>query len=173
MDRIDMSKRIVIGREVPDGTYIGKLRGMRVYLEGSVGDDIICVRTYLDKVYPGGKYQPVADLNLSKDYCDGAYHVDLMRVDHRFQGHGLAPLLYRYVLRKLGIVLQAGKYQSAGGRKLWAQLAKMKDVTVFACYRRGKEALVIDDLDQDDEELHHESVKLYDGRTIYTFAVAA
>ena len=172
MNRIDMPKRVSLGNDYLDGTFVGKLRGMLVYLEGDVGDEFLNVRVYRNEELADGKHNVIADLVLSTEYCKGAYHVDLMRVSHRYQGHGIAPLLYAFLLRKLGIILQAGTAQSGGGRRLWAELAKMKGVTVFAATKRAKSALVID-LDKDDEELTHESVKLYDGRTIYTFAVAA
>jgi GNAT superfamily N-acetyltransferase len=174
MNRIDMPKRVSLGNDFPDGTFVGKLRGMLVYLEGEVGDDLLCVRVYRNEELDGFAYKRkvIADLMLSTEYCKGAYHVDLMRVDHRYQGHGIAPLLYRFLLRKLGIILQAGTAQSGGGRKLWAQLGKMKGVQLFAATRRGKSARVLE-VDKEDEELTDESVKLYDGRTVYTFAVAA
>ena len=171
MERIDMSKRVSLPAERPQGTYVGKLRGMLVYLEGDVGDYIINVTVYHNQKVSGGKYRTIAQLSLSTDYADGAYHVDLMRIDYRFQGHGIAPLIYRYVMRKLGIILQAGTSQSAGGRKLWAQLVKMKDITVFAQTRRGKAHIL--ELDKDDEELHCESLNIYDGhQQVYTFAMA-
>ena len=174
MERIDMSKRVVLARQVPEGTYLGKLRGTLVYMEGSLGDDVVWIQVYMNQRLAGGKHQMVADLSLSTEYCSGAYHVDLMRVDYRFQGHGIAPLIYRFILRKLGIVIQAGTAQSLGGRKLWAQLVKMKGITIFASGKRGRVATIIDDIDRDDDELHHEDIKLYDGiREVYTFAVAA
>jgi len=172
MNRIDMSKRVSLGNDYLEGTFVGKLRGMLVYLEGEVGDDLLTVRVYRDQELANGMHNVIADLMLSTEYCKGAYHVDLMRVSDRYQGHGIAPLLYAFLLRKLGIILQAGTCQSAGGRKLWAQLGKMKGVKLFAATKRSKSAVVID-VDKDDEELTDESVKLYDGRTIYTFAVAA
>jgi len=167
-----MNKRIVLKAKRPEGTYLGKLKGMRVYLEGEVGDEVIFVQVYENLDLGGGKYQPIADLNLFNGRAKGAYHVDLMRVDYRYQGHGIAPLVYRYVLRKLGIVIQAGECQSAGGRKLWAQLAKMGGVMVYGLHRRSSEAHTFD-MDEAEDELTHESIKVYDGpRSFYTFAVA-
>ena len=172
MNRIDMSKRVSLGNDFHDGTFVGKLRGMLVYLEGEVGDDLLCARVYRDEELADGKHNVIADLMLSTEYCKGAYHVDMMRVSHRYQGHGIAPLLYRFLLRKLGIILQAGTAQSLGGRKLWAQLGKMKGVQLFAATPRGKRAHVLE-VDTEDEELYNENIDLYDGRTVYTFAVAA
>jgi len=172
MNRIDMPKRVTLGNDFADGTFVGKLRGMLVYLEGDVGDDFLCVRVYRDEELADGKRNVIADLMLSTEYCKGAYHVDLMRVSYRYQGHGIAPLLYRFLLRKLGIILQAGTAQSGGGRKLWAQLGKMKGIKLFAATPRAKSAHVLE-IDTEDEELYNENINLYDGRTVYTFAVAA
>lgn len=167
-----MNKRIALKATRPEGKYLGMLKGMRVYLEGEVGDEVIFVQVYQNLDLGGGKYQLIADLNLYNGKAKGAYHVDLMRIDYRYQGHGLAPLIYRFVLRKVGITLQAGTLQSAGGRKIWAQLAKTKGVMVYALHRRDTEARAFD-LDEDDNELHHEAFKVYDGpRSVYTFAVA-
>lgn len=169
-----MSKRVALRPEHPEGHRVGRHRGMDVYLDGDLGEDYICVTLYGNKVGGSGRRQVISKLSLSTEYCDNAYHVDLMEVDHRFQGHGIAPLLYRYLIRKLGIILQAGTAQSVGGRKIWAQLAKMKDITVFAAYPRGgrRQAFMID-LDKEAEELEHDSVELYDGRKVYTFAASA
>lgn len=172
MERIDMSKRVTLRSERPEGRRIGRLRGMDVYLEGDLWEDYIMVVVYGAKARKAGHREVISKLSLSTDHCDAAYHVDLMEVDHRYQGHGIAPLLYRYLLRKLGIILQAGTSQSAGGRKIWAQLARMKDVTVYAVYERGRKAYLIDSEDEADE-LEHDSVNLYDGREVYTFAVAS
>lgn len=167
-----MNKRVTLATHRPQGRYVGRLKGMLVYLEGDVGDDIIFVQVYNAQKLAGGKHKTIADLNLSNDYCKGAYHVDLMRIDSRYQGHGIAPLLYRYVMKRLGIIIQAGTCQSSGGRKLWAQLAKTPGVEIFAAYRRGKELVQIE-IDDEDEELHHDTMKLYDGgRPVYTFAMA-
>ena len=172
MDRIEMNKRVTLATHRPQGRYVGRLKSMLVYLEGSIGDDIIYVQVYNAQKRADGKHKIIADLNLSNDYCKGAYHVDLMRIDSRYQGNGIAPLLYRYVMKRLGVIIQAGTRQSAGGRKLWAQLAKTPGIEIFAAYRRGKELVQIG-IDDEDEELHHDTMKLYDGgRSVYTFAMA-
>lgn len=174
MNRIQMSKQVVFPKSVPEGRKLGKLRGMDVYIEGTVGEDDLFVVVY--RPNPCGssnkKQSVISELFLSNDYCPGAYHVDSMQIDHRFQGHGIATLLYRYLIKKLGIILQAGTLQSPGGRKIWAQLAKESGIQIFAAYRRGKQLIQIES-DDDSDELFHETVKLYDGvRQVYTFAMA-
>lgn len=177
MDRIDMSKKLTLRPHTPEGRFVGRLRKMLVYIEGDIGEDVVLIVVYRDldsrlnrKSFK--KLQPIAELSLSKEYCDGAYHVDLMRIDYRYQGNGIGPMLYRYILRKFPIMLQAGTMQSLGGRKIWAALAKMPDISVFAAYRRGKQAFEID-LDDEDEELRHDDIQLYDSqRKVYTFAMA-
>lgn len=174
MNRIDMGKKVTLYRTEPEGKFLGRLSGMLVYVEGDEFDDQLVVTAYRDEPVGSRKKtrQPIAELMLFREHFANAYHVDLMRVDNRFQGHGIGPKLYRYVLRKLRIVIQAGSMQSGGGRKIWAKLAEMPGVFVFASHRRGRQLFDVE-VDEN-EELTSDQVKLYDGqRSVYTFAVAA
>ena len=161
MQRIDMGKRCTIRPEHIEGMFIGKLRNMLVYIEGDVGEDVIIVKAYLNKPLRDNKYQPIADLILCKEYYKNAYHVDLMRIDNRYQGHGIAPKFYRYVMKKLGIVIQAGRMQSAGGRQIWSKLCDMKDVVMFG--RKGRRLYQLEVDDETGELVTLEGVKVYDG----------
>lgn len=179
MERIEMEKKLVLPPEMLEGTKIGTLRGMLVYLDGEVGDKVIAINVYLRNPHgyrggvPWGIHKKIAQLDLSKKIFKNAYHVDFMQIDHQYQGHGIAPMLYRYIMKKLGIIIQAGTLQSPGGRKLWAQLAKTTGVSIYAAYRRSQELIQIE-IDKEDEELNHESIKMYDGpRSVYTFAMAS
>jgi hypothetical protein len=96
--------------------------------------------------------QPVMEVSIGKEEFGNAYHIDIARTDYRYQGHGLMPLLYRYVMKKTGMVLQAGHMQSRGGRALWCKLAKLPDVQLFIAKPRKKELVPIE-VDEDDEEL--------------------
>ena len=179
MERIGYSKRVKFYPEELEGEYIGKLKGMLVYVEGEAGDELINAKLYLNK--PTGvrvvRYQPIAELNLSSGslgYTKNAYHADLSQIDYRFQGHGLMPLLYRFLLRRMGIAIQAGVSQSPGGRSIWAKLSKMPGVLVFATLttRKTKNIFPIE-LDKEDEELHHDELEIYDGdQEVYAYATA-
>jgi len=179
MERIGYSKRVKFYPEELEGEYVGRFRKMLVYLVGEVGDEVINIKAYLNR--PRGarvvRYQPVIEVSLSTGdaaYTKNAYHVDLCQIDYRFQGHGLAPIFYRYLLRKLGIAIQAGLSQSPGGRNIWANLCKMPGILVFATLTTRKtENIFPIELDKEDDELHHDDIEIYDGdREVYAFATA-
>lgn len=179
MERIGLSKRVKFYPEELEGDYIGKYKGMLFYILGEVGDEVISIKAYQNK--PTGvrviKYQPIAEVSLScgsKAYTKHAYHVDLCQIDYRFQGHGIAPLIYRYLLCKLGIAIQAGISQSAGGRGIWAKLSKMPGVLVFATLTTRKTRNIFPiELEKEDDELYHDEFEIYDGdRPVYAYATA-
>ena len=79
-----------------------------------------------------------------------AYHVDITIMDKKYQGQGLAPKLYRHLLKNLDIVLQAGSAQSDGGRQLWNKLCKYRDVSVYGKFNNGQYyQMFADDLDRE------------------------
>jgi hypothetical protein len=179
MERISFSKRVRFYPEELDGDYVGRFRGMLIYIDGEVGDELINIKAYLNK--PIGKrvvrHQLVAEVCMStgsQGYTKNAYHVDLCQIDNRFQGHGLAPLLYRYLMRKLCISIQAGMTQSPGGRNIWATLAKMNDIVVFSTLTKRKTKKIYPiEIEKEDDELVHDDFEIYDGdREVYTFATA-
>ena len=54
----------------------------------------------------------------------------MVAIDGWYQGFGLSAKIYRYLMKKTGITLKAGTQQSIGGRAIWNELAKYKDVQV-------------------------------------------
>jgi hypothetical protein len=107
-------------------------------------------------------------LSLSKQ--NGAWHVDLVEVDSRYKGKKLANKLYRFLMKTLGITMMAGWAQSAGGRYIWNNLAKDKDITVYA--KKGLYSTVIDFPKAGKRELKSNLFDLYAPKTAI-FAVAA
>ena len=174
MERIDMKKRVKMGRHNPyrrHETFVGRLRTMLVFADGNFEDNDSTVLFYVYHDLPDsrGRYQQIADLCLTNDICENAYHVDLMRVNSVFQGFSFAPMLYSYIMKKFGIVIQAGEAQSAGGRKIWSKLCKMKNVIVFGTSGRK---FVQMDVDEETGELCADGAAVYsDGRSRFkTFA---
>lgn len=153
MKRIDMGKRVVLYPEVARGRRVGRLKGMDVYLDldedfdGELGRIVA-----YGKTFKSGKRQPIMEVSIGKEEFRNAYHIDIARTDHRYQGHGLMPLLYRFIMKKTGIMLQAGHMQSAGGRALWCKLGKLPGVQLFIAKPKKKELIPIE-VDRDDEEL--------------------
>lgn len=138
--------------DLNDDTYtlIGSLRSMKCFLyEGKVTKTIVFV---LPKSRASGYSVCEIDLSqINKRHKSIAWRVDNVRVDQRFQGFGLVPRFYKYIMKKLDIILEAGTCQSPGGRYIWAQLSKVKDVTVFAKSINSKAYSV--ECDESDREL--------------------
>ena len=59
-----------------------------------------------------------------------SYEIAMVQIDSKYQGFGLAPKIYRYLMKKIGVTLKAGTQQSYGGRSIWNDLAAYKDVQV-------------------------------------------
>jgi len=177
MNRIDYTKLHILGRFNPNTEYtdyferigvVTNVAGCDAWVEGENGDDQIAVEivSRLNKNRRG--YQRVMEITLSK-YKD-SYHVELARIDSKYQGHGIAPKVYKYLMRKLGIILKAGNQQSPGGRYIWAKMASMAGLDVFALDGRGNYY----DVEVDDNELVTTYGKIYDDsrRRMHVFAVA-
>ena len=149
-------------------TLIGSFRSMKCFrYEGKVSTTIVFV---LPKNSVSGYSVCEIDLALIKQ---GVWRVDHVKVDQRFQGFGLVPSFYKFIMKKLDIILEAGMCQSPGGRYIWAQLSKVKDVTVFAKSVNSK-AYSVECDDSDRELVIDGPYQLYDGSSkIRLFAAIA
>jgi hypothetical protein len=160
IDRIELPQQGKnLNFDLNDDTYtlIGSLRSMKCFLfEGKVTKTIVFV---LPKSRASG--YSVCEIDLAR-IKQRVWRVDNVRVDQRFQGFGLVPRFYKYIMKKLDIILEAGTCQSPGGRYIWAQLSKVKDVTVFAKSVNSKAYSV--ECDESDRELIIDGpYQLYDG----------
>lgn len=174
MDRITYGKKNNLGWFEPQSTYtnykkIGTCKGMTVW--GSVDDDMDNMMDIEVTCTVNNKYKRIMCLSISKTYFDNAWHVDITQVDSKFQGLGIAPMVYKYVMKKMGIILQAGTSQSPGGRYIWNTLAQDDDILMVGCHgKKGK--LVPVEAGEDGEVVacsqYH---KAYDG--LYQFNVFA
>lgn len=167
MNRIDYTKQHNLGRFNPESyftdeyEYRGIVSGLSecgMWVEGENGDEFIEIDIVLRRDTNRLGYKRVMEISLSKQ--KGSYIVDMARIDSRFQGHGIAPKIYKSIIKKLGIILQAGEMQSPGGRSIWARMANMKGIELFALDSRGKYY----DVDVDENELMSDDERLYDGR---------
>lgn len=157
-----MSKRVFMPLRNPytrHDKFIGKLKNMLLFIDGDIKEDQTVVFTlYHGKSNSVGRHEQIAELVLSLEYYDNAYHVDIIRVNSRYQGFYIAPKLYVYIMKKFKIILQAGSSQSLGGRKLWAKLANTKNVLVFGTRGRKFQEL---EVDEDTGELFLPGVNVY------------
>ncbi len=79
-----------------------------------------------------GNLQCVAEFTLrDAGYPDtNIFEVDLITIDTQYQGRGLGPDIYAYIVNTLDIMLQSSAYQSAGALSIWSRLRERKDVVV-------------------------------------------
>lgn len=173
MQRIEMGKRSGLGRfKIVEGItdtfeFVGQCKNLMVYvdqwpghMEVEVVDPTNCNRSGLKRV-----------MNIQLSKYKNSWHVDLVRVDSKYQGNNIAPKIYAYLIKRLNIVLKAGKLQSAGGRRIWASLSKIKGVQMYAMDRQANVYHIDDDIDLG--ELESQEIDIYDGRKqISVFAVA-
>jgi len=175
MNRIDYTKQHKLGRFNPNSEWtdeyarVGAVRGLDcdVWVEGEDGDEYINIEVVQRWNENRQGYQRVMEIQLTRK--KNSYIVDLARIDSKFQGFGIAPRIYKYLLRKLGIILQAGEMQSPGGRSIWARMASMSGIDMFALDSRGNHY----DVEAEDNELMTDNERLYDGRKkMRVFAMA-
>ena len=177
MDLIRYPRKHDLGyHNVNDLIYIGSTSGLAVYYinnEPSPG-----LETYWfhdpEDTDKSGNMRVVAEMTL-RESKRHVYEVDVMVIDSHFQGLGLAPKLYAYILRKLNITLQAGTQQSPGGRSIWKRLAQRKDVLVYGKTPHGRPVPMYEDPESGDlKPLCRLDISLYDGdREFYMYAVRA
>ena len=191
--RMNLNKVVNLGFEEKEGDLIGRRWGYDIHCEKSAREMninvydrkkfktvnlleqkewnyILCDWVYNTDTGDGTDevhHRSVAHLSLSKQ--NGAWHVDLVEVDSRYKGKKLANKLYRFLMKTLGITMMAGWAQSAGGRYIWNNLAKDKDITVYA--KKGLYSTVIDFPKAGKRELKSNLFDLYAPKTAI-FAVA-
>ena len=81
-------------------------------------------------------YRRVFELTLSK-VKSNVYTIDMMAIDKQFQGFSITGKLYKMVMKKLNIILEAGQSQSPGGRGIWCSLSSVPGVQVFGANNRN------------------------------------
>lgn len=79
-----------------------------------------------------------------------AYEVLGVQLVREYQGRGIIPTLYAFLVNDLGYVVKSGTEQSPGSAKLWAKLSTMPGITVHAYFpkaNRGKGILAPTEID--------------------------
>lgn len=139
-------KRIIYGRGrqklgkfKPNDQFekIGSYKGLSVWLaqDGKFMNVQIARKSgaNITRLFGRARYNSVMIIDLEKSKArvfKDSYEITMVIIDSTYQGFGLAPKIYRYLMRKIGITLKAGIQQSPGGRSIWNDLAKCKDVQV-------------------------------------------
>lgn len=173
MERISVSKTSRLGFVYPDGNHIGRVNGLDLYV--LIQDDTYFVEALHSARSCRGMVKRAMSLVIVPDEeFEAAYTIEMVNVDNEYQGMGIAPKVYRKLLKSLpDLLLRAGTIQSPGGRYIWYTLAKYNDISMYAMTPSGRyHDVVRDDIDR---ELTLEHADIYDNaRTEYAvFACAA
>jgi len=98
----------------------------------------------------GRKMQRAMFLTL-RNHRENMYAVEMVRVDSKYQGFGLANRVYKKLMDKFGISLITDEYQSPGGQHIWYKMFETKGVQIHAIKGTGKRTpRVLHEVRQDD-----------------------
>jgi hypothetical protein len=105
--------------------FLGRIKNLEIYWSRYGGDKMEVVGK------ERGTDQFVFVLDLFKTSL--GWYVDMSQVDCKYQGFGIMPEVYAFILNNLpgDFVLRAGSSQSPGGQQIWKKLAQRDDVVVF------------------------------------------
>jgi|TARA_B110000503_G_scaffold56724_1_gene90818 hypothetical protein len=181
MDRIVMKKKFSLGyfdTKANDDTWVrlGSFSKLQVWVDDSMMEDgwleVEVVDTSVRHGRSPQRVKRVLNVQLSVGDFKNAFHIDMTQLDHRYGGRGIAAKAYRYIIKKLGITLQAGTCQSQGGRKVWFDLAQINDLNVYTKSKFSKSYVV--GIDEEEREVWHPTKEIYDGmKEMYVFAESA
>lgn len=137
-DSIGISKLINLGK-------IGKYTVQFIHESKNLSYGAIC----------SSNSKPIAITEL-KRYGKGknVYKIINLGVSSKYRGANLAPLLYKFLIMKGGLILCSGTQQSPGGRKVWEKLAQMPGIFVYAYNPLSKNSFQIDIKDIENEYVY-------------------
>lgn len=173
MERIRYQKRHSLGYfGNTDYRPFGTVKGYKCYIcdddEGPVWVEFVDP----DNTDRRGRAKRVAEIILSETKRN-VFEVDTTVLDTKYQGMGLAPIFYAYLLRRKGWTIKAGTAQSPGGRSIWSRLSRRKDVIIYGKTRTGRPTMMIEN-DEGELEPIFGRFEAYDGdREFEMYAVRA
>ena len=179
MDRIEMKKKASLGyfdTKANDDTWtrLGSFSKLQVWVDDSMMEEgyleVDVVDTSVEHGRSPQRVKRVLNIQLSVGDFSNAFHIDMTQLDHRYGGRGIAAKAYRYIIKSLGITLQAGTCQSQGGRKVWFDLANMAGLQVWAQTKHGKSTVV--DTNKESREVCLPKKEIYDSERVETYVFA-
>lgn len=159
-----------------DWTLLGSFRKLQVWIDDSLliegHIDIEVIDPTISHGRSPQRKKRVLEVQLSKsENFTNSWHVNMTRLDHKYAGRGIAAQAYRYIIKKMDLLLEAGNSQSKGGRKVWYDLAQIKDLVVYGQTRFGQQNLI--ELDHENREVKLQNKQIYDGpKEMFVFACA-
>jgi len=176
-----MKKKASLGyfdTKANDDTWVklGSFSKLQVWVDNSMQKEGYLEVDVVDTSVEHGKspqrVKRVLNIQLSVGDFSNAFHIDMTQLDHRYGGRGIAAKAYRYIIKRIGITIQAGTIQSKGGRKVWFDLAQVNDLEVYTKSKFSKSYVV--GIDEEEREIWHPAKEIYDGdKAMYVFARAA
>ena len=167
-----------LGAFQPDSQYkrIGSYKGLSVWLSaghGYMSVKVCCEkRSNIARLFGNkAKQDCVMSVHLEKSRArlfKESYEISMVQIDSKYQGFGLAPKIYRYLMKKIGITLKAGTQQSLGGRFIWNELAKYKDVQVVG--KKNKECYDMEAGEEREMSTGIDGVNCYDSGKFTAYA---
>ena len=161
-----------------DDTWVrlGSFSKLQVWVDNSMQKEgyleVDVVDTSVEHGRSPQRVKRVLNIQLSVGDFSNAFHIDMAQLDHRYGGRGIAAKAYRYIIKRMGITIQAGTIQSKGGRKVWFDLAQVNDLKVYTKAKGGRGAVV--GIDEEEREVWHPTKEIYDGmKEMFVFAQAA
>ena len=98
----------------------------------------------------GRKVQRAMFLTL-RNHRENMFAVEMVRVDSKYQGFGLANKVYKKLMDKFGISLITDEYQTPGGQYIWYKMFETKGVQIHAIKGNGKRTpRILHEVRQDD-----------------------
>ena len=86
-----------------------------------------------------------------RNHRENMFAVEMVRVDSKYQGFGLANKVYKKLMDDFGISLITDKYQSPGGQHIWYKMFETKGVQIHAIKGTGKRTpRILHEVRQDD-----------------------
>jgi len=133
--------KIKEGGEISPDNWVCKIGALDLYCYeyelNDVGETTSGLWLELVQHREGKKAQRAMFLTL-REQRDNLYAVEMVRVDSKYQGFGLANRVYKKLMDKLGISMITDEYQTPGGQHIWCKLFETKGVQVHAVKGNGK-----------------------------------
>ena len=146
-----------------DYEYMGSFRGLNVYdTTDGLRDHIYVLEPNLNS---RRKFRVVASLEfVPPERNEDTRQVEMVWVQKMYAKQNIAVDLYTFLMRKHGMIIQAGNVHTQYGERLWRQLANQQGVQLCAATRRG--LVWLDRPDTIEEDL------AVGGRSVYRPGVA-
>lgn len=175
MNRITMNRHINLQHFTQEELYeyLGSYLGFEFYIDKEDPEYINIDVVDPNKLNRHKQKKRVMELCLSESMeFKNSWHVDSVRLDCKYQRQGLGAKFYAYIIRKLGIQLQAGHQQSPGGRALWCSLAKRSDLMVYGKTKHGRPMIMVENEERELVPMDGRFDSYNGNRPYYMFAAA-